>query len=287
MKKSKLFASLALSVFALGMPFSASVKADEMAPVNDQVPIYRLYNKNTGEHFYTPSSNELISLQTAGWTSEGIGWYAPSAGDPVYRIYNPNAKGGDHYYTMNKAEADYNVSLGWKWDNNGKPTFYSGGKIADYVAYNPNADSGAHNYTTDLNEQNNLLNVGWIYGAVAWQATAAGTNSINADQIVKKNTATIQGLWKNDQGDTLKIIDDQLILNGKNLNGGTFTDLWSGVEKGTYGSVSFPLNYETGRALIILPAGIVVGNDDKSNYTVDRIVIGQDATSTQHAFYRA
>ncbi|MDR2833830.1 MAG: family 25 glycosyl hydrolase, partial [Streptococcaceae bacterium] len=52
--------------------------------------IYRLYNKNTGEHFYTSSSYERDSLINAGWNNEDIGWTAPNSGTPIYRIYNPN-----------------------------------------------------------------------------------------------------------------------------------------------------------------------------------------------------
>ncbi|MFC4651864.1 glycoside hydrolase family 70 protein [Lactococcus nasutitermitis] len=134
-----------------------------------EVPVYRLYNKNTGEHFYTESLIEKNSLVKVGWNYEGIGWEAPkTSSTPIYRVYNPNAKGGDHYYTKSKAEATSLVKLGWKWDNGGKAVFYSGGKKAVYVAYNPNAQSGAHNYTENLTEQNNLLKVGWKYGATAW-----------------------------------------------------------------------------------------------------------------------
>jgi len=79
-------------------------------------------------------------------------------------------KGGDHYYTMSKYEAEVRVSEGWKWDNNAKPVFYSGGNKAVYVAYNPNAKSGAHNYTMSAFEEQSLLNSGWKYGKTAWYA---------------------------------------------------------------------------------------------------------------------
>jgi len=133
-------------------------------------PVFRMYNKNTGEHFYTISGYEKDSLVKSGWTYEGIGWNAPKSGTPVYRIYNPNAKGGDHYYTISKYEADHNVSLGWKWDNGGEPAFYAGGNINVYVQYNPNAESGSHNYTVNKYEHENLLKNGWKYGSVAWKA---------------------------------------------------------------------------------------------------------------------
>lgn len=139
-------------------------------------PVYRLYNANTGEHFYTTNESEYQYLQTVGWSDEGVGWYGSNSGAPVYRLYNPNAVGGDHYYTMNLLEAQFLISQGWSIDNNWAPAFYSAGDTDLYVAYNPNAQSGAHNYTTNGMEQNVLLNSGWTFGAVAWKVMAPGTN---------------------------------------------------------------------------------------------------------------
>ncbi|MEY8515248.1 hypothetical protein [Lactococcus taiwanensis] len=133
------------------------------------VEVYRLYNANTGEHFYTKNSAERANLKRVGWRDEGLGWNSATSGKAVYRVYNPNAKGGDHYYTMSKWEAQQLVDKGWHWDNNGAPAFYSNGSKNLYVAYNPNATSGAHNYTTSSYEQNYLLKNGWIYGTVAWK----------------------------------------------------------------------------------------------------------------------
>lgn len=129
--------------------------------------VYRLYNPNSGEHFYTQNFYEKNNLQNVGWRYEGIGWMTASSGQPVYRVYNPNA--GDHYYTLSKWEAQQLVNKGWRWDNNGAPAFYSNGSKNLYVAYNPNAVSGSHNYTTSSYEQNHLLKIGWIYGAIAWK----------------------------------------------------------------------------------------------------------------------
>ncbi|MCT0450002.1 hypothetical protein EFK69_12910, partial [Lactococcus lactis subsp. lactis] len=117
------------------------------ASASTSSPVYRLYNKNTGEHFYTESAYEKQSLKNAGWNDEGLGWNSATSGTPVYRVYNPNVGGGDHYYTMSKYEAQSLVNVGWRWDNNGKAAFYSGGSVNLYVAYNPNANSGSHNYT--------------------------------------------------------------------------------------------------------------------------------------------
>lgn len=151
-----------------GVAFSPSKVLGPFTPASSSV--YRLYNKNTGEHFYTTSLAEKNADVKAGWGFEGDGWTAPTAGTKVYRLYNPNAKGGDHYYTKSQYEGQQLVKSGWKWDNGGKAVFYSGGKKPVYVAYNPNAQSGAHNYTVNTAEQNGLLKAGWKFSSVAWYA---------------------------------------------------------------------------------------------------------------------
>ena len=58
--------------------------------------VYRMYNPNSGEHFYTRSAAERQSLYMVGWDAEGIGWVSPqSSSTPIYRLYN----GIEHFYT--------------------------------------------------------------------------------------------------------------------------------------------------------------------------------------------
>ena len=153
-----------LTIMTILMIGGVKVSAD-----STQSEIYRLYNKNTGEHFYTSSAFERDSVSKSGWSYEGVGWVSPKkSATPIYRVFNPNARGGDHYYTKSNYEATQLVKKGWKWDNNAQPVFYSGGNIPVYVAFNPNASSGSHNFTKNSNEQNSLLKSGWEYGAVAW-----------------------------------------------------------------------------------------------------------------------
>ena len=44
-------------------------------PQEATVPMHRLYNPNSGEHFYTGSVEERDMLVSAGWIYEGIGWF--------------------------------------------------------------------------------------------------------------------------------------------------------------------------------------------------------------------
>lgn len=141
------------------------------ATINIRLPreaIYRLYNPNSGEHFYTSSSAERDGLVVLGWKAEGLAWYAPLKGEPVYRLYNPNAS--DHHYTTSKIEKDNLVKLGWKDEGSG---WLSGGETPIYRVYNPNAKkAGAHHYTLSKNEQQHLVSLGWRDELIGWYAVS-------------------------------------------------------------------------------------------------------------------
>lgn len=127
--------------------------------------MYRMYNSNSSEHFYTQNRNEAVMLQDKGWDYEGIGWNAPTTGEKVYRMYNPNE--GDHHYTLNAAERDMLVGKGWNYEGEG---WCSGGENELQRVYNPNAKSGAHHYTLNSNEKDNLVQKGWKFEGKAWNA---------------------------------------------------------------------------------------------------------------------
>ena len=133
--------------------------------------MYRLYNPNSGEHFYTANAGEKNHLANIGWIYEGIGWNAPKTSDyPVYRLYNGN--GGEHHYTMNKTEKDMLVRAGWKYEGIG---WYSAdpkdsNSIPLLREYNPNAFANNHNYTTSKPEHNWLISLGWKDEGKAWYA---------------------------------------------------------------------------------------------------------------------
>ena len=133
------------------------------------VDMYRMYNPNSGEHFYTASTAERNDLRSAGWAYEGIAWRAPKASKtPVYRVYNANA--GDHHYTISKAERDTLVAAGWKDEGIG---WYSDDAktVPIYRVYNPNATTGSHHFTMSKNEVNELVKAGWKDEGTAWFGT--------------------------------------------------------------------------------------------------------------------
>ena len=133
----------------------------------ETVIMYRIYNPNSGEHFYTANEEERDNIVEAGWNYEGIGWIAPIISDtPVYRLYNANV--GDHLYTTSIRERDNLIKAGWRDEGIG---WYSveTEQVPLYRLYNPNAlQAGAHHYTADAAERDYLISLGWRDEKIGW-----------------------------------------------------------------------------------------------------------------------
>ncbi|MBQ7149277.1 MAG: hypothetical protein IJR96_11085 [Pseudobutyrivibrio sp.] len=79
------------------------------------VPVYRLFNKLTGEHFFTANKAErdLLLGENAenGWTDEGIAFQAAvTSSTPVYRVFDVTK--GIHLYTADVATRDAYIASG-------------------------------------------------------------------------------------------------------------------------------------------------------------------------------
>ena len=136
----------------------------EPDPDDPGLVMFRLYNPNSGEHFYTASELERDHLIEVGWDFEGNGWTAPTkGGDSVYRLYNPYA--GEHHYTPSAGERDALVAAGWNDEGIGWQT---GGMTPLYRLYNPNAYANNHHYTTEAGERDILLSIGWQDEGTGW-----------------------------------------------------------------------------------------------------------------------
>lgn len=143
----------------------------DAAFANYAEPMYRLYNPNSGEHFYTAVATEKNHLVSLGWRDEGTGWYAPKTGKEVYRLYNRFA--GEHHYTLSKEERDGLVKLGWRYEGVG---WYSDEDeaVPVYRQYNKNAYANNHNYTASAQEKDWLISLGWKDEGIGWYALRAG-----------------------------------------------------------------------------------------------------------------
>lgn len=137
----------------------------EPEPSNQGYAMYRLYNPNSGEHFYTSSVDERNHLMWCGWKAEGTAWTAPAWGSPVYRLYNPNA--GEHHYTTSEIERAILLYAGWNDEGVGWYTD-SSQRVPVYRVYNPNAYANNHHYTPDAGERDVLVAMGWHDEGVGW-----------------------------------------------------------------------------------------------------------------------
>lgn len=147
------------------------------------IEMQRLYNPNSGEHFYTASTFERDHLVDVGWNHEGVGWVAPeTSATPVYRLYNANA--GDHHYTTSVVERDHLISVGWNDEGVGWYSDDAQG-VPLHRQYNPNAIAGSHNYTTSGFERDHLISVGWNDEGIAWYGV-----DMNANQDAPDNPST-------------------------------------------------------------------------------------------------
>lgn len=181
MKKIGLLVGLLIGLLCL--PASAKAAGISMS---------RLYNPNSGEHFYTGNTYERDQLKRAGWRYEGIGWNAPTGGNPVYRLYNPNA--GDHHYTLNAGERDQLKRAGWRYEGISWYSPSSGTPL--YRLYNPNARTGTHHYTLNAGERDQLKRVGWRYEGISWyavQGNAAEYILLNAPYINQNSAGMPMG----------------------------------------------------------------------------------------------
>ena len=180
---------------------SDDLLAAQGEPGPEGVSMHRLYNPNSGEHFYTASETERDGLVEKGWSYEGVGWIAPTTStDPVYRLYNEY--GGEHHYTKSKSERDNLVSKGWNDEGIG---WYSADasqpRVSLYRDYNPNAYANNHNYTMSFNEHQILVKAGWNFEGPAWcglvseSTFAQGWICVSGNWRYYEDYAWVKGKW--------------------------------------------------------------------------------------------
>ncbi len=130
------------------------------------VHMFRMYNPNTGEHFYTGSEVEKSDLIEAGWQYEGIGFTFPAnMGAPVYRLFQPST--GEHLYTMDVKEKEKLEAEGWNYEGIAFNSAFNT-EAVQHRLHNPNATVGAYHFTFSEEEKQNLINAGWEYQGIGW-----------------------------------------------------------------------------------------------------------------------
>ena len=126
--------------------------------------LYRVYNPNNGDHYFTTDQGEYEALVAMGWQAEGVRYQVVKVdrerthafGTEIWSVYNPNT--GEHLLTE-EGEADALAQVGWIKED---PKFYTvqNGSESVVRVYNPNTNGPAHLYT-DASEANGLAKIGW------------------------------------------------------------------------------------------------------------------------------
>ena len=128
--------------------------------------VYRLYNPNTGDHFWTSDPDEAETLDGLGWDSENIGWCSTTP-LMVYRLLNPYT--GQHFWTVDHGEACSLVDSSWKWERDAM--MFASPTPTDHPIYRLyNAENGMHIFTADGAERSTLISKGWADEGVAFYA---------------------------------------------------------------------------------------------------------------------
>ena len=185
---------VAVATATAGLTSVTSVVTPTIAEAASNIPMYRLYNLSTAEHFYTGDLNEAtLAVANGGWKSEGIGWWAPptGTGSPVYRLNaKPGTGSAGHLYTTSTTERTNALNSG-QWLDEGIG-WYSSGTIPVYRENNPK--TGQHNFTADWNEHNVLTTrQGWANEGIAWYGMQAGNPS---DQTVNDSVAAYKAQFQ-------------------------------------------------------------------------------------------
>lgn len=133
-------------------------------------PVFRFYNEETGEHFYSLNQvTRKILAEQKNWKDEGYPFAVPISSDiPVYRLKNPNNL--DHHYTTDQNEYITLQNMGWIGQGIG---MYGANPkdeqaIPLYRLYNPNVKNAIHHYTSSMNEREFLISQGWKAEDIGW-----------------------------------------------------------------------------------------------------------------------
>lgn len=163
---------------------AASLVLATKADAASTVVMYRLYNPDNHEHFYTSSAKERDHLVKIKWGNyEGPAWDAPvETGNLVYRLYNKGLR--DHHYTASWDEVKWLTNnYGWTYEG---PAWRSAPKNDKpiYRLFLKGVTSGSHHYTASWDEVKWLTgSYGWKYEGVGWYGASKESQKVNKSAL--------------------------------------------------------------------------------------------------------
>ncbi|KAJ7176222.1 hypothetical protein C8R43DRAFT_555976 [Mycena crocata] len=142
------------------------------------VPLYRMYNGGTFDHFYTTKTSEVISsVSTGGYVLEGVSAAAfPTQQGttlPLYRLWSSGAH--DHFYTTNPVERDlFATNKGYTMEGTVALVYTTQicGSVPLYRLFA--VDRVDHFYTTSATERTAALALGFVDEGIVAYVPAKG-----------------------------------------------------------------------------------------------------------------
>ena len=183
---------LALMFISTGAVASFSTGVPPENNCKDSVPLYRFWNSETGDHFYTTDENEKNRvLTTKEWmyTYEGIAAYVYQTQQtntlPLYRLWS--SKTGDHFYTTDENEKNTALTTKeWMYTYEGIAGYiYPAQQTNTLPLYRLwNSENNDHFYTTSETEKNRALEGQYIYEGIAGYACKSVTFDSSGPEII-------------------------------------------------------------------------------------------------------
>ncbi|KAJ7616612.1 hypothetical protein FB45DRAFT_716372, partial [Roridomyces roridus] len=142
------------------------------ADASKAVPLYRDFNGDIGDHFYTTDKAEYDAANQGGYTAEGarLSVFSQQYAGTVrfFRLWNGGS--GDHFYTTNATEVDSAVTHnGYVHEDDKAPMWIYPdqlcGSVPLYRMYNNGASD--HFYTIDAAERDDAAAHGWSFEWIA------------------------------------------------------------------------------------------------------------------------
>lgn len=180
-----------LSLILIGLTVAWTAQAQDL-----RVPLYRLYNSTTRDHFYTANILERdVAISRFGYRSEGTAGFlfqsSSNGRTALYRLYHPVLR--EHFYTTSANERDRAISLiGYRLENT--VGFLSSAADSEFTPLYRLYHSGlqVHFYTPNPTERDRAIKIlgfsdegqpGWI-GNIQTQSTLQifliDVNNVNA-----------------------------------------------------------------------------------------------------------
>ncbi len=148
---------------------------------NNETPVYRFYNNQSGGHFFTASTQEAEYVATKlfdNFSYEGTAFYAGGVNAvnsaEIYRFYN--TKAGGHFFTASVAERDYvakNMSSNYIYEGVAFKASPTKNEYSEEIYRFYNTKAGGHFFTASEGERDfvstNMAD-SFIYEGIAFYA---------------------------------------------------------------------------------------------------------------------